>query len=109
MSSSNLEREMPPTEREITIWQREQFLKEFNDKERKYFLDLAQKEILKGVPAGQDLYFYCFFSTLKFRFLSQTGHDARFSYVYAWGLKDLNEQILFYKKRIAHFQANEKK
>ena len=32
--------------------------------------------------------------------LSQVGHDARFSYVYAWGLKDLNDQISFYDKKL---------
>ncbi|MCD6320267.1 MAG: hypothetical protein J7M03_06250, partial [Candidatus Desulfofervidaceae bacterium] len=54
----------------------------------------------EGYPVCLDLYFFCFFSTIKFRFLTQAGHDARFSYVYAWGLKDLNDQISFYKKRL---------
>jgi len=89
----------PETE-SITHWQREQFLREFNDKERKYFLELVQKSVLGGYPVCLDLYFFCFFSTLKYRFLTQVGYDARFSYVYAWGLKDLNDQISFYQKRL---------
>ena len=97
-------KELPSAFERINIWQKEQFLKEFNDKERKYFLELAQKELLQGVPPCQDLYFYCFFSTLKFRFLSQAGHDARFSYVYAWGSKDLNDQIALYEKKISRFK-----
>ncbi len=98
------EKKLPLPFKRINVWQKEQFLKEFNDKERKYFLELAQKELLQGVPPCQDLYFYCFFSTLKFRFLSQAGHNARFSYVYAWGLKDLNDQIALYEKRISRFK-----
>ncbi|MDL1971091.1 MAG: hypothetical protein LWW94_09000 [Candidatus Desulfofervidaceae bacterium] len=88
------------TRNRINYWHREQFLREFNNRERKYFLELAQKSILEGYPVCLDLYFFCFFSTIKFRFLTQAGHDARFSYVYAWGLKDLNDQISFYKKRL---------
>jgi hypothetical protein len=30
--------------------------------------------------------------------MTQIDHDARFTYVYAWGLKDLNDQISFYEK-----------
>ena len=78
----------------ITHWQKEQFLKEFNDREEVFFLELAQRSISKDYPVCRDLYFFCYFSTLRFRFLSQAGHDARFSYVYAWGLKDLNDKLL---------------
>lgn len=89
-----------PKPEAITHWQKEQFLKEFNDREEAFFLELAQKSISKGYPVCRDLYFFCYFSTLRFRFLSQVGHDARFSYVYAWGLKDLNDQISFYDKKL---------
>lgn len=84
----------------ITHWQKEQFLKEFNDREEFFFLELAERSISKGYPVCRDLYFFCYFSTLRFRFLSQAGRDARFSYVYAWGLKDLNDQICFYEKKL---------
>ena len=89
-----------PEPEAITHWQKEQFLKEFNDREEVFFLELAQRSISKGYPVCRDLYFFCYFSTLRFRFLSQVGHDARFSYVYAWGLKDLNDQISFYEKKL---------
>ncbi|MBW1946374.1 MAG: hypothetical protein C4B57_09525 [Deltaproteobacteria bacterium] len=89
-----------PKPEAITHWQKEQFLREFNDREEVFFLELAQRSISKGYPVCRDLYFFCYFSTLRFRFMTQIGHDARFSYVYAWGLKDLNDQISFYEKKL---------
>ncbi len=93
-----------PRPEAITHWQKEQFLKEFNGPEEVFFLKLAQKSILKGYPVCRDLYFFCYFSTLRHRFLSQVGHDARFTHVYAWGLKDLNDQISLYEDRLKRWK-----
>ncbi len=94
-----------PQPENITHWQKEQFLKEFNDRERAYFLELVQKCVLDGYPVCLDLYFFCYFSTFKFRILSQMSHDSRFSYLYAWGLKDLTDQIAFYEKRLEKWKS----
>jgi hypothetical protein len=85
----------------INIWQKEQFLKEFNGQERAFFLELAQKTILEGYQICLDLYFFCYFKTIKFRFLSHLSpYDTPFRYLYALGLRELNEQIDFYRSKL---------
>ena len=92
--------QVKPKPESITHWQKEQFIKEFNERESAFFLELAEKSVIKGYPVCRDLYFYCYFSTHRFRFISQTRHDGRFRYIYALGLKELNDQISFYEERL---------
>lgn len=80
----------------------EQFLREFNGEERRYFSRLARECIKeRNYPRGENLYQYCYFSTLKYRlerlWKEQKKPSTMGIYVYAQSIKELEYSINYYQ------------
>ncbi|MBF0505217.1 MAG: hypothetical protein HQL09_00120 [Nitrospirae bacterium] len=82
---------------------KEKFKREFTPSEKLFFLKRAEEAIaVKGYPADEDLFHYCFFLTMKerlsgIRLQSSEGY-ARFFLVEA--KRDTEEEINIYKERL---------
>ncbi len=96
----------PPTRKPSRDLQKvilyEQFLREFNLEERRYFSRLARECIQeRNYPRGEELYHYCYFSTLKYRlerlWRGQRRPSSLGAYVYAQSLKELEYSIGYYR------------
>ena len=82
---------------------KERFKREFTPSEKLFFLKIAREAIArKGYQASEDLFYYCYFLTLKERLSSispQRGEGyARLFLVEA--KKDLEEEIKVYEERL---------
>ena len=80
----------------------EQFLREFNPEERRYFTRLARECVReRNYPRGEDLYQYCYFSTLKYRlerlWRAQRHPSSLGIYIYAQSIKELDHSIEHYR------------
>lgn len=79
------------------------FLKELSPAEQHYFLNRVNESIYNdGYTPDEDLFYYCYFLTLKERFRTITSYrtEGYLRYIYAEGLKDVEDSIKFYKERI---------
>ncbi len=79
------------------------FLKELSPSEQYYFLNKVNEAVYKdGYVPDEDLFYYCYFLTLKERLRNITSYrtEGYLRYVYAEGLKDVEDSIKFYKERI---------
>lgn len=79
------------------------FLKELSPSEQYYFLNKVNEAIYKnGYTPDEDLFYYCYFLTLKERMRTITSYrtEGFLRYIYAEGLKDLEDSIKLYKERI---------
>lgn len=79
------------------------FLKELTPSEQYHFLNKVNEALCRdGYTPNEDLFYYCYFLTLKERFrnFSPLGADGYMRYLYAEGLKDLEDLIRIYKERI---------
>ena len=97
---------VPPTPRPGRDLQKsliyEQFLREFNLEERRYFSRLARECIEeRNYPRGEELYQYCYFSTLKYRlerlWKGQRRPSSLGVYIYAQSIKELEYSTEYYK------------
>lgn len=79
------------------------FLKELSPSEQYYFLNKVNEAVYKnGYTPDEDLFYYCYFLTLKERFRTITSYrtEGYLRYIYAEGLKDIEDSIKLYKERI---------
>lgn len=79
------------------------FLKELTSAEQYYFLNKVNEAVYKeGYTPDEDLFYYCYFLTLKERLRSITAYrtEGYLRYIYAEGLKDVEDSIKFYKEKI---------
>lgn len=79
------------------------FLKELSPSEQYYFLNKVNEAIYKnGYTPDEDLFYYCYFLTLKERMRTITSYrtEGFLRYIYAEGLKDLEDSIKLYKEKI---------
>lgn len=79
------------------------FLKELSPSEQYFFLNKVDEAIYKeGYTPDEDLFYYCYFLTLKERFRSIMPYrtEGYLRYLYAEGLKDVEDSIKNYKERI---------
>jgi hypothetical protein len=97
----------PPTPRRPeglkTILLYEQFLRVFNPEERRFFSLLVKECLLeRNYPKGEDLFQYCYFSTLKHRledlWRGQRTPSALGAYIYSQGLKEVEYSMGYYKE-----------
>lgn len=82
---------------------KEKFLKDFIISEKIFFLKKVEESIFqKGYPACEDLYHYCYFSTLKQRLLGirTVGSDGINKFLCVYGMKELDETIKLYEERL---------
>lgn len=80
----------------------EQFFREFDVEERRFFSRLARECIKeRNYPRGENLYQYCYFSTLKYRlerlWKGQKKPSTLGIYVYAQSIKELEHSINYYQ------------
>ncbi len=80
----------------------EQFLREFDVEERRFFSRLARECIKeRNYPRGENLYQYCYFSTLKYRlerlWKGQKKPSTMGIYIYAQSIKELEHSINYYQ------------
>jgi hypothetical protein len=82
---------------------KEKFIRDLNPSEKLFFLKKAREAItLKGYPACEDLFHYCYFLTLKERFLSIStqGAEGYMRFLFVTGIKDMEEAIKLYEERL---------
>jgi hypothetical protein len=82
---------------------KEKFIQDLNPAERFYFLKKAREAVsLKGYPACEDLFHYCYFLTLKerFRIVSTQGTEGYARFLFVQGMKDIDEAIKLYEERL---------
>lgn len=80
----------------------EQFLREFSLEERQYFSRLARECLReRNYPRGEELYQYCYFSTLRFRlerlWKGEKNPSSLGVYLYAQSIKELELSISYYQ------------
>jgi len=97
----------PPTRKPSRDLQKvilcEQLLREFNPEERRFFSLLVKECLLeRNYPKGEDLFQYCYFSTLKHRledlWRGQRTPSALGAYIYSQGLKEVEYSMGYYKE-----------
>ncbi len=74
-----------------------------NPSEKLFFLKKASEAItLKGYPACEDLFHYCYFLTLKerFRSISTQGGEGYLRFLVVEGTKDVEDAIKLYEERL---------
>jgi len=79
------------------------FLKELSPSEQYYFLNRVKEAVYKdGYTPDEDLFYYCYFLAIKERFRNITSYrtEGFLRYIYAEGLKDVEDSIKLYKERI---------
>ena len=82
---------------------KEKFIRDMNPSEKLFFLKKAREAItLKGYPACEDLFNYCYFLTLKerFRSISTQGGEGYLRFLLVEGTKDIEEAIRLYEERL---------
>lgn len=82
---------------------KEKFIRDLNPSEKLFFLKKAKEAItLKGYPACEDLFHYCYFLTLKerFRSISTQGAEGYMRFLFVAGIKDVEEAISLYEERL---------
>jgi len=79
------------------------FLKELSLAEQNYFLNKVNEAVYKnGYIPDEDLFHYCYFLTLKERLRTITSYrtEGYLRYIYAEGLKEVEDSIKLYKEKI---------
>jgi hypothetical protein len=82
---------------------KEKFIRDMNPSEKLFFLKKAREAItLKGYPACEDLFNYCYFLTLKerFRSISTQGSEGYLRFLVVEGTKDVEDAIKLYEERL---------
>ncbi len=82
---------------------KEKFVRDLNPSEKLFFLKKAKEAImLKGYPACEDLFHYCYFLTLKERFrgISTQSGEGYLRFLVVEGTKDVEDAIKLYEERL---------
>ncbi len=82
---------------------KEKFIRDLNPSEKLFFLKKAREAItLKGYPACEYLFHYCYFLTLKerFRSISTQGAEGYMRFLFVTGIKDVEEALKLYEERL---------
>lgn len=91
-----------PDAKELVIYKK--FLKELNKEERDYFSTLFRECVYeRNYPRTEDLFQYCYLSTLKFRMEKiwrGNTHSSLCIYIYAQGIKELEYTIFYHRENL---------
>ncbi len=82
---------------------KEKFLTEFTPAEQIFFLKKAKEAIgQKGYPAGEDLFHYCYFLTLRERLrgIGPSGGEGYMRVLLVQGTRDIEEAITMHEERL---------
>jgi len=80
---------------------KDKFIQELAPTERLFFLSKAREAIArKGYPAGEELFHYCYFLTLKERMrgISPQGGEGYMRFLLVEGKKDIEDAIKLYEE-----------
>jgi hypothetical protein len=79
------------------------FVKELTPSEKLFFLKKSRESIdQKGYPAGEALFQYCYFLTLRERLcgMNSSGSEGYMRFLHVQGAKDIEDAITLYKERL---------
>ncbi len=82
---------------------KEKFLRELDPSEKVFFLKKTQECIIeRGYLAGEDLFYYCYFLTLRERFrkISPSGGEGYMRFLLVEGTRDLEDAVRLYESRL---------
>jgi hypothetical protein len=82
---------------------KEKFLRELEPSEKLFFLKKTRECIIdRGYPAGEDLFYYCYFLTLRERFrnISASGGEGYTRFLLVEGTRDIDDAVKLYEKRL---------
>lgn len=82
---------------------KEKFIQELTPSEKLFFLKNARETIVqKRYPAGEALFHYCYFLTLKerMRAISARGSEGYTRFLLVEGKKEIDEAIKLYEERL---------
>ncbi len=82
---------------------KERFILELTSSEKLFFLKSAREAIAqKGYPAGEALFHYCYFLTLKERMrkITSGGGEGYVRFLLVEGKKEIEEAIKLYEERL---------
>ncbi|HSB31563.1 MAG TPA: hypothetical protein VLD55_08185 [Candidatus Sulfobium mesophilum] len=82
---------------------KEKFLSELIPLERIFFLKKAKEAVeQKGYPAGEDLFYYCYFLTLRERIrkIGVSGCEGYVRVLLVEGAKEIEEMVKMYEERL---------
>ncbi len=82
---------------------KEKFLRELDPSEKLFFLKKTRECVIdRGYLAGEDLFYYCYFLTLKERFrkISPSGGEGYMRFLLVEGMRDIDDAIKLYEARL---------
>jgi hypothetical protein len=82
---------------------KEKFMQELTFSEKLFFLRKAKEAItLKGYLVSEDLFYFCYFLTLKkrIRSINLQGGEGYLRFLLVEGMKDIEEAIKLYEERL---------
>jgi hypothetical protein len=82
---------------------KEKFLRELDPSEKVFFLKKTRECVIDlGYLAGEDLFYYCYFLTLRERFrkISPSGGEGYMRFLLVEGMRDLEDAVKLYKSRL---------
>jgi len=82
---------------------KDKFIKDLTPSERLLFLKKARESISsKGYLAGEDLFHFCYFHTLRERMrgMSSQGGDGYMKFLLVEGMKDIDDAIKLYEETL---------
>jgi hypothetical protein len=82
---------------------KEKFLRELERSEKLFFLKKTRECIIdRGYCAGEDLFYYCYFLTLRERFrnISSSGGEGYTRFLLVEGTREIDDAVKLYKKRL---------
>jgi len=89
---------------------KEKFIQELNPSEKIFFLKKAKEAVLqKGYQAGEDLFHYCYFLTLKerIRSTSRGSGEGYLRFLLVEVTKDIEEAIKIYEEKLEKKRLSE--
>ena len=82
---------------------KEKFLRELDPSEKVFFLKKTRECVIdRGYLAGEDLFYYCYFLTLRERFrkISPCGGEGYMRFLLVEGRRDVDEAVKLYESRL---------
>jgi hypothetical protein len=84
---------------------KEKFQQDLTESEKVFFLKTAREAIhQKGYRASEDLFYYCYFHTMKerMRAIAPTRGNGYLRPLLIEGTKEIDDAIMIYKERLEH-------
>jgi hypothetical protein len=82
---------------------KEKFLRELDASEKVFFLKKTRECVIdRGYLAGEDLFYYCYFLTLRERFrkINPSGGEGYMRFLLVEGIRDLDDAIKLYESKL---------